>query len=79
MSEIEVRTLARLAPKIWCRVAAHGMLPARLMALGFLPHEQVRVVRRSHFKGGPLVIQIGNAVFALRSDEAEQIRVECGT
>lgn len=46
------------------------------MALGFLPHEQVRVVRRSHFKRGALVVQIGNAVFALRADEAQQVQVE---
>jgi len=47
-----------------------------MMALGFLPHEQVRVVRRSQFKGGPLVVQVGNAVFALRADEASQVQVE---
>jgi Fe2+ transport system protein FeoA len=46
------------------------------MALGFLPYEQVRVVRRSHFKRGALVVQIGNAVFALRADEAQQVQVE---
>ena len=69
-------TLAGLAPNTWCRVAANSPLSSRLMALGFLPHEQVRVVRRSHFRGGPLVIQIGNAVFALRADEARQVQVE---
>ena len=69
-------SLARLTPNVWGRVAPHGDLSARLMALGFLPHEQVRVVRRSHFKTGPLVVQIGNAVFALRADEAEQVQVE---
>jgi Fe2+ transport system protein FeoA len=46
------------------------------MALGFLPHEQVRVVRRSQFKGGALVVQVGNAVFALRAEEADQVQVE---
>lgn len=74
---VDMVSLARLSPDTWCRVAAHSVLPARLMALGFLPHEQVRVVRRSRFKGGPLVVQIGNAVFALRSDEADQVQVEC--
>lgn len=77
VSSIAAISLARLAPNTWCRVAAHSVLSSRLMALGFLPHEQVRVVRRSHFRGGPLVIQIGNAVFALRNDEAEQVQVEC--
>ncbi len=73
-----MHSLARVLPNTWCRVVAHCVLPERLMALGFLPHEQVRVVRRSFFKGGPLVVQVGNAVFALRSDEAEQVQVECG-
>ena len=72
-----MHSLARVLPNTWCRVGAYCVLPERLMALGFLPHEQVRVVRRSYFKGGPLVVQVGNAVFALRSDEAEQVQVEC--
>jgi ferrous iron transport protein A len=70
-------SLQHLPVDTWCRVAAQCLVPARLMALGFLPHEQVRVVRRSQFKGGPLVVQIGNAVFALRAEEADQVQVEC--
>ena len=69
-------SLDQLTPTVWGRVAPHGALSPRLMALGFLPHEQVRVVRRSHFKRGALVVQIGNAVFALRADEAQQVQVE---
>lgn len=70
-------SLQHLPTDTWCRVAAQCLVSPRLMALGFLPHEQVRVVRKSRFKGGALVVQIGNAVFALRADEADQVQVEC--
>lgn len=77
LSSPSMVSLQHLPVDIWCRVAAQCFVPPRLMALGFLPHEQVRVVRRSQFKGGPLVVQIGNAVFALRAEEADQVQVEC--
>ena len=49
---------------------------ARLQALGFLVGEPVRLLRRSWLRRGPLVVQIGNATFALRQDEAECIDVQ---
>lgn len=48
---------------------------ARLQALGFLAGEPVRLLRRSWLKQGPLVVQIGNATFALRQDEARHVDV----
>ncbi len=48
---------------------------ARLQALGFLAGEPVRLLRRSWLKRGPLVVQIGNATFALRQDEARHVDV----
>ena len=47
-----------------------------LQALGFLVGEPVRLLRRSWLRRGPLVVQIGNATFALRQDEAECIDVQ---
>jgi ferrous iron transport protein A len=61
---------------IWHRIASHGVESARLAALGFLPAEPVRVLRRSWWRRGALVVQVGNATFALRDSEAAQIGVE---
>lgn len=47
----------------------------RLKALGFLSGEPVRLLRRSWLQHGPLVVQIGNATFALRQDEARHVEV----
>ncbi|UFS56547.1 ferrous iron transport protein A [Comamonadaceae bacterium M7527] len=47
----------------------------RLQALGFVTGEAVRILRRSWLKQGPLVVQIGNATFALRQDEARHVDV----
>jgi ferrous iron transport protein A len=35
----------------------------------------VRVLQRSWFKKGALVVQVGDAVFGLRPEEAQQIEV----
>lgn len=64
----------------WFRIApAQGLAApssARLQALGFLPHEPVRVLRRSWWRNGPMVVQLGNATFALRPNEARQVVLE---
>lgn len=60
----------------WRRIAAGGIRNLRLLELGFLPHEQVRVLRRSWFRRGALVVQVGPAVFGLRPSEASQILLE---
>ncbi len=60
----------------WYRIAAGGVPSLRLLELGFLPHEQVRVLRRSWFRRGALVVQVGPSVFGLRPSEASQILLE---
>ena len=60
----------------WQRIAAGGSNNARLLELGSLPHEQVRVLRRSWFRQGAIVVQVGPAVFGLRPSEASQILLE---
>lgn len=47
----------------------------RLMELGFLPGETVRIVARGFPAGEPVAVRIGQATFALRRFEAEWIRV----
>lgn len=59
----------------WHRIAVHSTHHPRLLELGFLPLENVRVLQRSWFKKGALVVQVGDAVFGLRPDEASQIQV----
>lgn len=47
----------------------------RLMELGFLPGETVRVIAKGFPSGEPIAVRIGQATFALRRFEAELIRL----
>ncbi len=60
----------------WHRIAAQGAGHPRLQELGFLPLENVRVLQRSWLPGGALVVQVGDAVFGLRPDEAALVPVQ---
>ncbi|MSQ60799.1 MAG: ferrous iron transport protein A [Betaproteobacteria bacterium] len=48
----------------------------RLMELGFLPGENVRVLAKGFPSGDPIAVRIGQATFALRRFEAELIAVD---
>lgn len=69
-------TLNQAPLRQWRRIAAGGTLHPRLLELGFLPLENVRILQRSWFKSGALVVQVGDAVFGLRPEEAEQIHLQ---
>ncbi len=47
----------------------------RLVTLGFVPGEQVKVLARGLFGADPLLVQIGFTRFALRRSEADRILV----
>jgi ferrous iron transport protein A len=47
----------------------------RLMELGFVPGERIRMLKRGLPGGEPLAIKVGNATFALRRFEAALIAV----
>lgn len=47
----------------------------RLIELGFVPGERIRVVAQSIFGGMPLAIRLGSSTFALRRHEAEFIEI----
>ena len=47
----------------------------RLLEIGFLPGECLRVVARSFPGGDPLAVRVGRTTFALRRREAALIRV----
>jgi Fe2+ transport system protein FeoA len=68
--------LNQIPPNVWHRIDQQGVANPRLVALGFLPAEPVRVLRRSWWQRGALVVQVGDATFALRDNEAAQILVE---
>lgn len=60
----------------WHRIQAGAVPHPRLEELGFLPMEKVKVLRRSWFQSGALVVQVGDAVFALRPGEAQMVSLE---
>ncbi len=47
----------------------------RLLEIGFLPGEPVRVVARAAAGGDPLAVRVGCTTFALRRCEAALVRV----
>jgi ferrous iron transport protein A len=51
-------------------------LVQRLMELGFLPGERIRVVAQGPIARDPLAVRVGDSTFALRRLEAECIHVE---
>jgi ferrous iron transport protein A len=63
-----------------------GLLPARdaqehsvllrLLEIGFLPGETVRVVARGGVGGDPIAVRVGQVTFALRRPEASMVQVQ---
>ena len=47
----------------------------RLMELGFVPGERIRVLKRGVPGGEPLAVRVGSATFALRRFEAALVSV----
>jgi ferrous iron transport protein A len=54
---------------------AGGDVSRRLMELGFVPGERIRMLRRG-FTGGPLAIKVGESTFALRRFEAALVSIK---
>ena len=48
----------------------------RLMEIGFLPGEAVRVIARGGLGVEPIAVRVGQATFALRRAEASMVQVE---
>ncbi|HEX9172615.1 MAG TPA: FeoA domain-containing protein [Telluria sp.] len=48
----------------------------RLMELGFVPGEQIRMLKRGMPGGDPLAVRVGQSTFALRRFEAALISVK---
>ncbi len=60
----------------WYRVAATPTSNPRLLSLGFLPMEDVCVRKKTKRRSGVLIVQVGNAMFGLRTDEARHIFID---
>ena len=66
------------ATVVGLRQAADGRASAmalRLMEIGFLPGEPVRVIAKGFPAADPLAVRVGQATFALRRHEAAQVLV----
>ncbi len=48
----------------------------RLLEIGFLPGEPVRVIARGLPGGDPMAVRVGHTTFALRRHEAAMIQVQ---
>lgn len=48
----------------------------RLLEIGFLPGEQVRVIAHGYPGHDPLAVRVGHSTFALRSHEAALVQVQ---
>jgi ferrous iron transport protein A len=47
----------------------------RLMELGFVPGERIRMLKRGMPGGDPLAVKVGNSTFALRRFEAALVSI----
>ena len=56
--------------------ASRHELVLRLLEIGFLPGEPVRVMARGFPGGDPLAVRVGHTTFALRRHEAALVRVQ---
>lgn len=80
-AEISLCDLARNVPARISRIASpdnaeEQHLVLRLIEIGFLPGEPVRVVAHGHPGREPIAVRLGHTTFALRRHEAGFIQVE---
>jgi ferrous iron transport protein A len=80
-AEISLCDLARNTPARISRIATPDTaeeqhLVLRLIEIGFLPGESVRVVAHGHPGREPIAVRLGHTTFALRRHEAGFIHVE---
>ena len=51
-------------------------IKGQLEDIGFLPGEQVTLLRKGLLKKGPYLVRVGTSTFALRHSEAHMIEVD---
>ena len=75
LHELPQRLLARVVRLMPAGDAEEREVLLRLLEIGFLPGEPVRVMARGFPGNDPLAVRVGHTTFALRSHEAALIRV----
>ena len=75
LHELPHRRSARVVRLMPAGDAEESEVLLRLLEIGFLPGEPVRVVARGFPGSDPLAVRVGHTTFALRSREAALIRV----
>ncbi|HEX8884142.1 MAG TPA: FeoA family protein [Noviherbaspirillum sp.] len=68
-------TVIHLAPSHGGDGAAGADVSRRLMELGFVPGERIRMLKRG-LPGGPVAVKVGQSTFALRRFEAALISIQ---
>jgi len=70
----QTATVIHLAPA--AKAASEGVdVSRRLMELGFVPGERIRMLKRG-LPGSPLAVKVGQSTFALRRFEAALISIQ---
>lgn len=68
-------TVIHLAPSAGA-IGGEGLdVSRRLMELGFVPGERIRMLKRG-LTGGPLAVKVGQSTFALRRFEAALVSIQ---
>ena len=76
LHELPHRQLAQVLRLLPAADAEEREVLLRLLEIGFLPGEPVRVMAAGFPGGDPLAVRVGHTTFALRSREAALIRVQ---
>jgi ferrous iron transport protein A len=69
-------TVLHLAPCAAHEAGTAVDVSRRLMELGFVPGEQIRMLKRGMPGGDPLAVRVGQSTFALRRFEAALISIK---
>ncbi len=75
LSSLRPGTRARVAQVLAARDSHDRELALRLIEIGFLPGEPVRVVARGQPGDEPIAVRLGQTTFALRRFEAALVTV----
>lgn len=76
LHELPLRRQAQVLRLMPAADAQDSEILLRLLEIGFLPGEPVRVMASGFPSGDPLAVRVGHTTFALRSREAALIRVQ---
>jgi ferrous iron transport protein A len=75
LDQVELGSLYRVSEVIPPKGAPQ--IKGQLEDIGFLPGEQVTLLRKGLLGKGPYMVRVGASTFALRQSEACMITVEC--